>query len=217
MTNSTRYLLGICAIFGVLSVVPSIQSFAQGLGDPPGQARILALEERINNLLFLIRKLHRNSAAIREVRSGTGSTSPASSVRYFLIVCAGIHPDNECPEGSPFLQATLTVSDRGATISFNATTDADFNEIAAILTNGERDTINEFASLDTGQGIGFTARESEFFEDFLEVDGVDFAGMVIDQISLKVDKIFFATNPDANNIFRNEFVANVFYELAASQ
>lgn len=160
------------------------------------QARIEALESantdsqaKIEALESLVRRLHRQSAAVIGINTGGGSSNPFTSVTYNLTLCTQEAYELNgfvCPPFSPDLVAVLTEVDEGKIFTFTAANEPDFAAIVALLTNGEDDRLEEFVFTGQGGGGG-TSADSIYFRDFTGPGAVDLSGFSINRISLAVD------------------------------
>ena len=212
-------------VAGVLSTaLANLAQAAPGAGNSGLPDRVSELESantdsqaRIEALESLVRLLHRQSAAVLEVDTGGGSSTEFTEVEFRLIFCTGVEYINNgssCPLGVPDLAVTLSESAAGTITTFSAASDSDFDEIAALLTNGESDFIEiRRTHVGTGGGSASSGSEIDFLRDFLAPGAVDLSGYSISRISLAVDFLNFSAHspPDTGTTY--SLRGRLFFEL----
>lgn len=234
--RSKRNRNGILAILaaGVLSTALVSLAQAAPKADNPGlphrvseleststdsQARIEALESantdsqtRIEALESFVKLLHRQSAAVLEI-DNAGSSAEFTELEFRLIFCSGVeYNGSSCPVSAPDLAVTLSESSEGTITTFSAASDSDFDEIVALLTNGESDFIESKRSpVGTVGGSTRSASELSFLRDFLAPGAVDLSGYSISRISLAVEVLSFTDNNPGGTSYR--LFGRLFFEL----
>ena len=170
-----------------------------------------ALEAENAALKTLVRRLHRNSAAVIDVdRGGSISSGTYTEIKYRLRVCPEADFVNGfCTGNDSVLEWTLTEADQGKTLSV-ASGDGDFNALLNSLTDGQKDVVCRETELG-GTGISCSP-ERLYFKDFTGPVSTDLAGYNLDQISLAVDFIQII-HPTAGGT-EYDLRARLFYELA---
>ena len=233
--RSKRNRNGILAILaaGVLSTALVSLAQAAPKADNPGlphrvseleststdsQARIEALESantdsqtRIEALESFVKLLHRQSAAVLEI-DNAGSSAEFTELEFRLIFCSGVeYNGSSCPVSAPDLAVTLSESSEGTITTFSAASDSDFDEIVALLTNGESDFIESKRSpVGTVGGSTRSASELSFLRDFLAPGAVDLSGYSISRISLAVEVLSFSDNNPGTSY---RLFGRLFFEL----
>lgn len=175
------------------------------------EAADAALQGQIDALDAYIRKLHRHSAAVVEFDSGGSSSTPYDSVSMFLSVCTLDEYNangQSCPNDLRDLSVTLMNGDSGKVVTFNQANDPDFNDIVALLTNGEADIVKISRVTGLGGGGSNSNSEASYFRDFLPSDGIDLQGYDIGSITLMVG--FFSIFSDGSY----KLDGRVYYEFA---
>lgn len=170
-----------------------------------------ALEAENAALKALVRRLHRNSAAVIDIDRG-GSTSPGvfTELKYRLRVCPEEDvEDGFCTANDEVLEWTLTEADDDLTLT-KSSGDGDFDALVNHLTDGNNDFICRETELG-GTGISCSP-ERTYFRDFAGPISSDLAGYNIDQISLVVDFIQIL-HPSAGGT-QYDLRGRLFYELA---
>lgn len=166
------------------------------------------LEAENAALKSLVRRLHRNSAAVIDIdRGGFTSREEYTEVTYRLIICPEEDAvDGICTDNNSVLEWTITEADEGITI-IKTSGDGDFDILIERLTNGDNDVVcREILS-----GISCSPERS-FFKDFVGPISTDLAGYDLDQISLAVDFINIYHPQDGGTEY--DLNGRLFFELA---
>jgi len=186
-----------------------------------------ALQQQLDDLDALIRRLHGGAAAVVENSLGGsfGPADPVTTVNYSLIFCSAATSGSGCVSSSAdyvLESGPLTEEQgRGAILDFSAANTPDFAGLTALLTNGENDSIGLFLETDQGGGMGVLGTERNAF--FLpgehpapvsaDPDINDLSGFEIGKIRLVIDSLNLNYDPSTQTN-RISTDIRVFYELA---
>jgi hypothetical protein len=162
------------------------------------------------------------------VQSGIGTTGLVTHLSIgFTSACQQFHVpgpwfiDEQCDAGL-FAGYAFTPADSGRTFYVERGTDANFDRLVSILTNGSADTLVVVAATSDGFGISTssvseTPNLSSPFGSFNKTgpNGIDFGGLTISRIGLRIDSLTI-TSQSATGTTAADYALTVLVEGNAS-